>query len=35
MKPWGSTVAEVCRELSVSEATYRYWVKQYGAMSGK
>lgn len=33
MKASGSTVAEVCRDLGVSEATYRRWVKQYGEMS--
>lgn len=35
MKASGSTVAEVCRDLGVSEETYRRWVKQYGEMSGK
>lgn len=33
MKASGSTVAEVCRDLGVSEPTYRRWVKQYGDMS--
>ncbi|WP_349839188.1 transposase, partial [Corynebacterium sp. KPL2895] len=33
MKASGSTEAEVCRDLGVSEATYRRWVKQYGEMS--
>ncbi|WP_350338443.1 transposase [Corynebacterium sp. MSK072] len=33
MKASGSTVAEVCRDLGVSEATYHRWVKQYGEMS--
>ncbi|MDK8477011.1 transposase [Corynebacterium sp. MSK310] len=33
MKASGSTLAEVCRDLGVSEATYRRWVKQYGEMS--
>jgi transposase-like protein len=29
----GATVAEVCRELEVSEATYHRWNRRYGAMS--
>ncbi|MDK8845758.1 transposase [Corynebacterium sp. MSK297] len=33
MKASGSTVAEVCRDLGVSEETYRRWVKKYGDMS--
>ncbi|MDK8701079.1 transposase [Corynebacterium pseudodiphtheriticum] len=33
MKDSGSTVAEVCRDLGVSEASYHHWVKQYGEMS--
>ncbi|WP_111837126.1 transposase [Actinomyces bovis] len=33
MKASGSTVAEVCRDLGASEATYHRWVKQYGSMS--
>ena len=28
----GATVAEVCRELEVSEATYHRWARRYGAM---
>lgn len=33
MKASASTVAEVCRDLGISEATYHRWVKQYGDMS--
>ncbi|WP_419145544.1 transposase [Corynebacterium pseudodiphtheriticum] len=33
MKASGSTVAEACRDLGVSEATYHRWGKQYGDMS--
>jgi putative transposase len=29
----GATVAEVCRELEVSEATYHRWNRRYGAMN--
>lgn len=29
----GATVAEVCREMEVSEATYHRWNRRYGAMS--
>jgi putative transposase len=29
----GSTVAEVARELGISEATYHRWKNRYGAMS--
>lgn len=29
----GATVAEVCRELEVSEATFHRWRRQYGAMN--
>ena len=29
----GAAVAEVCRELEVSEATYHRWKRRYGAMS--
>ena len=29
----GATVAEVCREMEVSEATYHRWKRRYGAMS--
>lgn len=33
IKGSGSTVAEACRDLVVSEATYHRWGKQYGDMS--
>ncbi|KMY23915.1 transposase [Actinobaculum suis] len=33
LKASGSSVAEVCRDLGVSEATYHRWVRQYGNMS--
>ena len=33
MKENGSTIAEVCRELGISEATYHRWQKLYGDMS--
>ena len=29
----GSTVAQVCRQLQISEATFARWRKQYGTMS--
>jgi len=29
----GAGVAEVCRELEVSEATYHRWNRRYGAMN--
>ncbi len=29
----GSTIPEVARELSISEATFHRWKKQYGGMS--
>ena len=29
----GATVAEVCRELEVSEATYHRWKRRYGTMN--
>lgn len=29
----GSTVAQICRELKISEATYARWRKHYGTMS--
>ena len=32
MKETGSTIAEVCRELGISEATYHRWHKLYGDM---
>ena len=33
LKESGSTVAEVCRELGISEATYHRWQRQYGDMT--
>ncbi|MEW6858666.1 transposase [Trueperella pyogenes] len=33
LKESGSTVAEVCRELGISEAPYHRWQRQYGDMT--